>query len=214
VSRMRFKIDFHVHTNNSPDAFGSLNEISYFARKRSIDAVVIADHEKYTIDEVKEVDSILFVPAIELRTLVGHVICLLPKKQFDPISAFDDPVGFSHNAGGFAIWVHPCDLSLSKRRKGTIKPDAIEVFNSGSIPFKSSHVKSLKLAESLCLPKVAGSDAHLPKDVGLCYVEIEASSLSQAIAGILKGEGSPYGRPRPTIDLLQLIMARIMKRRS
>ncbi|MGQ9781833.1 MAG: PHP-associated domain-containing protein [Nitrososphaeria archaeon] len=211
---MRYKIDFHVHTENSPDALGSLKEISYFARRREVNAVVVADHNRLTIEEVREVYGVSFIPAIEVRTFAGHVVCLLPRKRFDLSMAYHNPTGQIHEAGGYVIWAHPFDLSFMRSRKSSIDADAIEVYNSSSFPFRRSSKKALMLAESLGLPKVAGSDAHIPKNVGLCYVEVEAGSLLEAVSEILKGNGMLHGQATPLTDFIRLNILRVMKKRS
>lgn len=208
---MRYRIDFHVHTENSPDAFGSLTEISKFARRRGIDAVAVADHNRLTIEGVQEVDGVSFIPAIELRTFAGHVVCLLPKKRFDLTMAYHDPTKQIHEAGGYVIWAHPFDLNLMRRHRKPIDADAVEVFNSASFPFRTSSRKAFMLAEGLGIPKVAGSDAHMPKNVGLCYVEVEASSLHEAISETFRGRGMPHGQARPLTDFIRLNMLRLAR---
>lgn len=208
---MKYRIDFHVHSENSEDALGSLQEISYFARKRGISAVVIADHDKFSLEKIVEINGVYLIPAIELRTFTGHVICLLPKKHFNPKTAYYNPVETIHEVDGYAIWAHPFDRVFFKKIK-TILPDAIEVYNSASFPFKSSSSKAFLLAEKLNVPKVAGSDAHIPEDVGLCYVEIEASSINSAIENVFFGKGLPYGSNRPVNHMIKLIVRRILKR--
>jgi predicted metal-dependent phosphoesterase TrpH len=209
---MRFKIDFHVHTENSPDAFGSLKEISYFAKKRGVNTVVVADHNRFTIDAIQEVDEVFFIPAIELKTLSGHIVCLLPKKHFDPRTAYFSPLKCVHDAGGYAILAHPYGLSFMKKHNSAIIPDAIEVYNSASFPFSSSSRKAWLLAEKMGLPKIAGSDAHMPKHVGLCYVEIDAKSLDEALDNIIKGNGALHGEARPLRELVKLNIIRILKK--
>ncbi|MEM0384892.1 MAG: PHP domain-containing protein [Nitrososphaeria archaeon] len=208
---MKYRIDFHVHSENSKDALGSFQQISYFARKREINAVVIADHDFFSLEEVVEVNGVYLIPAIELRTFFGHVVCLLPKRRFNPKSAYHDPIEIIHKVEGYAIWAHPFDRVFFKRIK-KIMPDAIEVYNSASFPFKSSSSKAFLLAKELDIPMVAGSDAHLPEDVGLCYVEVEASSIFDAIEKIFLGKGSPHGRSRPLSHMIKLFFGRILKK--
>jgi len=209
---MKYRIDFHVHSENSDDAVGSLQEISYFARRRGLDAVAIADHDKFSLDKEVKVNGVHLIPAIELRTRVGHIVCLLPKKRFNPKSAYDSPVEAVHEAGGYAIWAHPFDRTSFRRRGEEILPDAIEVYNSASFPFKSSSSRAWLLAERLKVPKVAGSDAHLPEDVGLCYVEVEASSVEEAVENVFRGGGRPYGVSRPVAHVIKLAFRRLLKK--
>lgn len=208
---MKYRIDFHVHSGKSKDALGSLKEISYFARRRGINAVAIADHDIFSLEEIVEVNGVHFIPAIELRTFVGHIVCLLPKKFFDPRSAYHTPIEIIHKVEGYAVWAHPFDRVLFKKIK-TIIPDAIEVYNSASFPFKSSSSKAFLLAKELSVPMVAGSDAHLPEDVGLCYVEVEASSINDAIEKVFLGKGLLYGSSRPPSHMIKLVFGRIIKR--
>jgi len=209
---MRFRIDFHVHTENSPDAFGSLKEISYFAKKHGVNIIVVADHNRFTIDAIQEVDGVFFIPAIELKTFAGHIVCLFPKKHFDPRAAYFSPLKYVHDADGYAIWAHPYDLSFMKKHKSIIIPDAIEVYNSASFPFRSSSRKAWLLAEEMRLPKTAGSDAHMPKHVGLCYVEVNANSLNEALDEVFKGNGEPHGEARPLREFIKLNIIRILKK--
>ncbi|MCX8188814.1 MAG: PHP domain-containing protein [Nitrososphaeria archaeon] len=208
---MKYRIDFHVHSENSRDALGSLQEISYFARKREINAVAIADHDTFSLEEVVEVNGVYFIPAIELRTFVGHVVCLLPKKRFNPKAAYHDPIEIIHKVEGYAIWAHPFDRVFFKKIK-TVVPDAIEVYNSASFPFKSSSSKAFLLAHELNVPMVAGSDAHIPEDVGLCYVEVDASSILDAVEKVFFGKGSLYGNSRPLSHMIKLVFGRILKK--
>ncbi|MGD0329905.1 MAG: PHP domain-containing protein [Nitrososphaeria archaeon] len=210
---MSFKIDFHVHTENSDDAFGSLKEISYFAKKRDIKAVAVADHNKFTIDAVSEVEGVFFIPAIELKTFAGHIICLLPKEHFDPTAAYSDPIRYIHQVGGHAILAHPYGQSYIRKQKVNITPDAIEVYNSASFPFGSSSRKAWLLAEEMHLPKTAGSDAHMPKHVGLCYVEVNAGSLNEALDEVFQGNGVLHGEARTIREFIQLNIVRVLKRK-
>ena len=39
------KIDFHVHTKYSPDSSAEISEVLRYAKRRSLDAVAVTDHD-------------------------------------------------------------------------------------------------------------------------------------------------------------------------
>jgi predicted metal-dependent phosphoesterase TrpH len=46
---MKYHIDFHVHTDRSPDGRSSLKAIAAAAKKRGLDAIAVADHDLFTV---------------------------------------------------------------------------------------------------------------------------------------------------------------------
>jgi hypothetical protein len=66
------------------------------------------------------------------------------------------------------------------------KVDAIEVLNGASTP--QANKQAHKLAKSMHLPGVAGSDSHKPDELYSVYTEVQASmNVDEILKAIKKG---------------------------
>ena len=207
------RIDFHVHTQWSHDAFGNLSEIGKWAKLKGIDAVVITDHNRVTLHKPKIIDSITFVPGIEVKTIYGHVLGADLQEDLDTKLLRSDPMEAIRKAGGACILAHPFD-SRGKRRTEKLKGmDAIEVVNSSTMHllFNLNCNLSRAYAGALGLPETAGSDSHIPSAVGDAYVEVEGENLSKAIRSIMRGKGKVFGRPTSVMNRIRLNLLRLAK---
>jgi predicted metal-dependent phosphoesterase TrpH len=76
--------------------------------------------------------------------------------------------------------------------------DAVEVINASSFPFNYSVKNAQKIASRLGIPRVAGSDAHYPPEIGYAYTLVDASSnVDEVVRSIHKGSCQPFGRAIP-----------------
>ncbi|MGQ9719007.1 MAG: PHP domain-containing protein [Nitrososphaerales archaeon] len=210
---MPVRIDFHVHTQWSHDAFGDLSEIGKWAKLKGIDVVVITDHNRVTLHKPKIIDSISFVPGIEVKTTYGHVLGVNLQEDLDTKLLKSNPMEAIHKAGGVCILAHPFD-SRGKRRREKLKGmDAIEIVNSSTMHllFNLNCNLSRAYAEALGLPETAGSDSHVPSAVGDAYVEVEGEGLSGAIRSIMEGKGKVFGRPTSMTNRIRLNLLRVTK---
>lgn len=208
------RIDFHCHTMVSKDAFGTLEEISSWAMVKGIDAVVITDHEVQSLTSVKLVDSVSFIPGIELYTKYGHVLGAGLKKTIDHGTRKTDPIESIHEAGGFAIIAHPFEIGFKAKRVETIIGiDAVEVMNASSFSFNWTYQKASRFARRMNLPQTAGSDSHIPRTVGNACLEVDATDADEALSLAMKGKGTPKGHPTSAKDRLKLELLRVLRRK-
>ncbi|MEM3436914.1 MAG: PHP domain-containing protein [Nitrososphaerales archaeon] len=207
------RIDFHVHTKWSYDAFGDLSEISKWARLKGIDVVVVTDHDKVTIQKPKKINSIWFIPGIEVKTSYGHVLGINLQDELNIKLLKEKPIEAIHKTGGFCVLAHPFD-SRGNRKIGKLGGiDAIEVINSSSILFNFNSSLSKAYARALNLTEVAGSDSHIPSTVGDAFVEVEEIEFLNAIKSIFNGRGKVFGKPISMVDRIKLNLLRIIKGR-
>lgn len=205
------RIDFHVHTKWSYDAFGDLSEISRWARIKGIDVVVITDHDKVTIYKPKRIYSTLFIPGIEVKTSYGHILGINIQDELNIKLLKEEPVEAIHKTGGFCVLAHPFDSRCDRRMERLEGIDAIEVINSSSILFNFNSKLSKAYARALNLTEVAGSDSHIPSTVGDAFVEVEETEFFDAIKSIFDGHGKVFGKPTSMMNRIKLNLLRITK---
>lgn len=209
------KIDFHVHSCYSDDGLSTLEEIAKWAKFKGINAVAITDHDYQTLNEIKIIDSIYFLPAVEISTRYGHILGLNLHDKIDIKYAKEEPVKAIKEVGGFSVFAHPFDLrSVYIRINEIPKVDAIEVLNSNSFPFKRNLKLASNLANELNLAKTAGSDSHWAKTVGNAYVEVNASTIDEAIKSIIiKRNGLIYGKATSIKDRIAIVLLKLKGKR-
>lgn len=199
---MPLKIDLHTHTCYSEDATTTLEELTYHAKNRGLDGVVVTDHD--TVEGAlrltrQKPKSLTIIPGIEVSTLHGHVLALGITQPVTPKMNIVETVERIHQLGGIAVIAHPS--VVLKTRMGhslssTSGLDAVEVINSSAFPFFLSTRLSRRLAQRLGLPQTAGSDAHHPREVGNAYTIIDAdSNQDDIIETVRKGKTVPFGKP-------------------
>ncbi len=193
---MKLKLDLHVHTNRSSDAFTSPKQLAIICRDRGLDGLAITDHNVLSVDSSNEV---VFLPGIEISTRDGHIIGLGLSEAIPRGLAADDTIRRINNLHGISIVPHPYDLLRSSVRPHTleVRPDAIEVINSSSILHSVTWKRARKFAEKQNYPMTAGSDSHIPETIGRAYTEVESPSKDTAsvLAALKSGLATPVGSP-------------------
>ncbi len=208
---MRLKIDLHVHTTGSRDAFVELQQLPSIIKERGLDGVAITNHDVFTEAVASEV---IMIPGIEVSTREGHVIGLGVSSPIAKGRPADETILMIHRAGGVAVIPHPFDplspsVNLSKLRS---RPEAIETINSDALFFGLSAKLAKRAAERLELPMVAGSDSHIPETVGDAYTLINSNSskVEDILNAIRAGSVQPMGGPTSLSKKL-LKLARTLK---
>ena len=197
---MSLKIDLHVHTIHSRDSFITAKNLAYFAKKRGLDGVAITDHDavKGFRDFKRKLDLFL-IPGVEVSSGEGHVLGLGLDRVVERGLSFVETIELIHEAGGLAVVAHPTAFfkGISENRLvGGF--DAMEVVNASAVPFRYSVRKNRRLATSLDLPQVGGSDAHYGPEVGLGYTLVDAErNVEDVLKAIRKGKVEPGGGAIP-----------------
>ena len=193
---MKLKLDLHVHTTNSPDAYTDPSRLFSLCQRAGLDGLAVTDHN---VLATTIPGQMTFIPGMEISTQDGHVIAL---GLFEPVPrelSADKTIARIREQGGLSIIPHPYDLFRSAVRPDrlTDRPDAIEVINSASVLHRITWKRASKFARDHKLPAVAGSDAHIPQTVGRAFTLIETRSddTSSILDAIRSGEVIPYGKP-------------------
>lgn len=187
---MEVKLDLHIHSAHSPDGRMSLDEIVSCARARGLQGVAVCDHDR-ALTETWDAPDFLLIPGIELSTDQGHLLGLFVTEQIDAreLGAAIDAV---HACGGLAVMAHPFERSSDAQRLDAYldRLDGIEVWN-GRADRKNPQANAMAcaLAQRAAKPVTAGSDAHLPEEIGNGVVTLEADALTLPAvrAALLRG---------------------------
>lgn len=197
---MKLRIDLHVHTECSADSIITLDKLLFHAKRKRLDAVAVTDHD--TLEGasryIKRTDF-LIIPGIEISSLGGHIVALGIDELVPKGLTIEETLDRIHKARGVAIACHPSALfkgSIGHRTSSRF--DAVEVMNASVIPFGRSVSTSRRMALSLGLPQVGGSDAHYGPEIGCAYTTVEAEPNNREIMEALKsGLCEPAGGSIP-----------------
>lgn len=135
------------------------------SRKKGLDGIAVTDH--HTIRgglESRDLNRspLMVIVGSEIKTEWGDVVCLFLEREITS-KRFLEVVEQVRKQGGILILAHPFwKHTLSEELLNHV--DLIEVFNSRISP--SRNQKGERLAQKRGLPQVAGSDAHLPWEIG------------------------------------------------
>ena len=187
---MELKIDLHIHSERSPDGCMTLAEIAERARAAGLDGVAVCDHDR-TLDEAPEFPELLLIPGVEVSTEYGHLLGLFVR---EPIGTrkFAEAVERIRGQGGLAVLAHPFEHSRDAGRIAPIVPllDGVEVWNSrAERKIAGANSMAEAFARTHGLRRFAGSDAHVPQEIGhgVTVVQAEARTLEAVKAALLHG---------------------------
>jgi len=218
VSRRVLRLDLHVHTRRSYDAFTTLEEAISTAKQRGLDGLAITDHDvaPVSLDQAYADRDMILIPGIEVSAKDGHILALGVSGPVPRGFPVGDTVDGIHDLNGIAVVAHPFSLlhGVGWNPKNAALADAIEVLNSNSNLFSYQTWRSHRLAQTLQKPITAGSDSHIPKTIGNAYtvVEAEGTSLDAILSAILRGNVRPAGVSTSMIDKLSKVALRIKSR--
>ncbi len=206
---LKLKLDLHVHTNRSQDAFTKPDELAPNTRRAGLDGLAITDHN---ILASNTMDGLMTVPGIEISSREGHIIGLGISAPVPRGIPADQTIQRIKQLGGVSIIAHPYDLfrSAIDPETLTVIPDAIETINSASFLHSVTWKRAREFAERNNLPQTAGSDSHIPETIGRAFTTIDCNdgTVSSILDAIREGSITPTGRPYRVGDRVHKLLRR------
>jgi len=194
-----------VHSCFSKDSNADIDSILAYAQKNGLDGIAVCDHDTVKggiacACRAKELGmKLIVIPGIEVMSSKGHILVLGIREDIEPHLPPVETIKRARELGGVVIVPHP--FKLTSHGIGFIEGldiDAVEVLNSRCLTDHSNR-KAKKAAESLNLPEVGGSDAHIPQMVGQAYTQIEVSgnTVGAVLSAIREGKVCAKGKKSP-----------------
>jgi len=197
---MKLKLDLHVHTDSSEDAFTPMGQALETAERRGLDGLAITDHDKVLDFGFRSLKGeVIVIPGIELSTQHGHVLGLgVETWDASKPQSLIEAVQIIHERGGLAVLAHPYLSSLHIPRLIEISEvgfNALEAVNASAYLFWLSRKLALNTARRLSLPITAGSDSHIPETIGKAYTVIDSRSreVEDILDAIKNGRTEVFG---------------------
>ena len=173
---MKLKLDLHIHSERSPDGRMTLSEIVERAKAAGLDGVAVCDHDA-VLENPPEFPDFLLIPGVEVSTEQGHLLGLFVR---EPIGTKDFAAAAEaiHAQGGLAVLAHPFEHSRDAQRLLPLLPllDGVEVWNSrADRKIRDANARAAAFAAEHGLRPFAGSDAHVPREIGHGVTAVEAA---------------------------------------
>ncbi len=214
---MKLTLDLHVHSAASPDGRMTLGELVRAAKARGLDGVAVTDHD-VTLTDAPRYDDFLLIPGCEFSTGYGHLLGLFLR---EPVAAlpFEATVAAIHAQGGLAVLAHPFEHSRDETRLEPIAGllDGVEVWNGrAERKIRDANALARAFAEKHGLRPFAGSDAHLPHELGNGAVVLDVPEPSlDAVKAALTAPGAEIsGRRGASLDVARSQYTKLKKTRA
>ena len=170
-----------MHSKYSGDSNAEPEELIAHAIEAGLQGICFTEHYSYEASEPVErlrekyADRLRIFRGVEFSAEEGH--CLVfgvnTDKLADKYMPVQDLIRLVSESGGVVLPSHPYrrgqgmgDLVL--RLEGLC---AIEGYNGFNMP--SYNTTAVDMAKAMRLPYTGGSDAHEPKEAGLCYTAFD-----------------------------------------
>lgn len=202
---MKLKLDLHIHSDLSQDGRMTVGEIVDAARSAGLDGAAVCDHDALSPESDELPEGFVYVRGEEFSTEYGHLLGLFLNT---PVASrdFDGIVREIREQGGLAVLAHPFERCTDPERFDPIadKLDGVEVKN-GRADRKNRRANEMaaEFAEKTGLPSFAGSDAHVAREVGNCFVTVDVDEpTAEAVkAALLRPGNGVTGRDGRQVDV-------------
>ncbi len=186
------RADLHIHTTYSDDSTVTPKAlVEKLVAHNSIKVAAITDHNTIkglnkTIKLAATYPDVLIIPGVEISTAEGDLIILGTNVAPPEPWTVENIIDFTRDNDCVSVVAHPYREYGMGDLARNYEVDAIEVFNGVSSP----HINKLadKLAKSMKLPGLAGSDAHSLSESLTAYTKIQATlNIDEILKAIKKG---------------------------
>lgn len=187
---MSIKVDFHTHSQISPD--GALSALNYRrALERGVlDCIAVTDHNDITMaKQLKKAFGDHIIIGEEITTNQGEIIGLFLKEVVKPHMSAKETVKAIHDQGGLVYIPHPFETVRSGINIDVLDTissgvDVLEVHNGRAI-FQDKSKAALEWATKNNVPGAAASDSHGPAGWGKTYTVLSDIPTRETLLELL-----------------------------
>ncbi|MCL5108439.1 MAG: PHP domain-containing protein [Chloroflexi bacterium] len=189
------RFDLHTHTYLSPDSTAKLADIVRAVQRRGLDGIAVTDHNRVEgALKLRELAPFPVIVGEEIETAEGEIIGLFLSELVPARLSPEETIARIRAQGGLVYVPHPFDrvrrgshLTAAALRRILGQIDLLEVINS-----RTTFPWDNRRAERFCalhnLHRGAGSDAHLPREIGQAWVELSPfGTAEEFLHGLERG---------------------------
>lgn len=213
-----WKVDLHSHTIYSKDCLTRPEEAIARARSLGLDKLAVTEHDNLAgALRAKELAPDLIIVGEEVKTTHGELIAYYVKEEVPGGLSPQETIRRLREQGAVISVPHPLDslrgsaMGMANVMQVIDQVDAIEVRNARCVRAQDN-LAALELARAHGLLVTAGSDAHIPYELGHCYVEMPAfEDDAESFVDALR-RAEPMGKESPFWPHLMSTWAKWRKR--
>jgi len=190
-----FKVDMHVHTHYSyKDGINSPEQMIRAAENIGLDGIAITDHDNIEgAYEAESVDTDLFIiKGCEVSSADGHILAYGINDYIKKGMGAKETIEEIHLQEGLAVAAHPFD-----HRRSSVGDLLFELPFDGVEALNGHFINDNGMTRQVCQENsfnmVAGTDAHMSKEVGSCYTLFDSLNdyKNDILSGATKVDGNP-----------------------
>jgi len=212
---MKYKIDFHTHSINSPDGGLTISDYTKIFQNNILDVLAITDHNgiEFALNLKKKFGKKIIVGQ-EIKSSEGEIIGLFLSKTISPGLLAKETIKEIQNQNGLVYIPHPFEKLRKGISKDTLKNniediDIFEIYNGRALEKPKELNYLLENKNNFCL--ASSSDAHCIYGVGKTYALVEAFPTRKNILSLLK-KASLTKNPAPLIAYICPMINRLRKK--
>lgn len=196
-------VELHSHTYHSTDSLLSPARLLEICDRKGIDHIAITDHNSTAgAFQAAAIDGERVIIGEEIKTTKGELLGYFLQEEIPPGLSPEDTISRLRDQGAFISVSHPFDHTRSGSwaeddlRQILPLVDAIETYNARTWT-DDPNTRALTLALETNLLQTAGSDAHIPYEVGRtllrmpAFDNVETFRVALAEAEILGRRSTP-----------------------
>jgi predicted metal-dependent phosphoesterase TrpH len=203
-SRHTYKVDFHTHSEASPD--GALTEADYRKMLESgqLDYIAVTDHNtaEFALGLQKKLGDKLggrIIVGEEIRTSKGEIIGLYLQKTIPKMLSPRETVNAIREQGGLVCIPHPFEnvrrgMQIQDLDEIADEIDMMEVHNGRAVFQNKSKAAYAWVAAHNSLG-IANSDSHAVPGWGKTYTILRDAPTKTTLVGLLADAGYQVGFP-------------------
>ena len=197
---MSMKIDFHCHTDHSPDSIIKPRELASKARKLEV-IPAVTDHNTIVAHKELRTLKMQFIPGEEIRTDMGDLIGLYLNEVIPKHTPFLEAIDQIKEQGGISYLPHMYDSTRHGVSSEIFarKVEIIEVFNA-RCPIQKFNNMALECAKRNGKLEGIGGDNHFLFEFGRNWIEVPDFDLGEpkALLRALKSKKAKmHTKPAP-----------------
>jgi len=182
-----WKIDLHLHSVWSYDAYSSLDMIIRACRRRQLDALALTDHNELEgALHLQERAPFKVIAGEEISTTEGEIIGLFLKERIPPEMSLQETVQAIKEQGGIVYLPHPFETvrkGVSQQSLEALGIDQVDIWEGFNARTRDRQAVQdfWKYSDGRALKLAAGSDAHTPWELGRTYTLIQPFESPQEL---------------------------------